>query len=148
LINAKKILSETKKELLRNVVDIKSGDTYRYYGNGYRNGADPEPCWPWVGVLYDWQKWIKDDITDGLVCNVWDASSLAVVSECKGKYDKGKFYLWVNLGFNTRQENERLPAIRKILMELKISPLDGVTFHETMTFEYGSGKLWELSGMA
>jgi len=119
---------------------VEDNEIYYWYGHSRGQGLDPYPFWDQVRIKMDLRKYISSRIVDGVILQIDDVQRLAAFRDMYG--DQIQYLLWTQCF--PHEEDERTPIIKRQLQEASHIGIDGVLFHEAITFEYGSGKLWQL----
>ena len=106
---------------------------------GYAKGLEPVPYHLMVGIHLDSEKWIQEDVVDGLAAQVDDMDEIVQVKAQLG----ADFYVWIYCGFDAAATADRMPTIERVAAEAFANGMNGCIFHEEMSFEY-YGDLWQV----
>jgi hypothetical protein len=107
---------------------------------GYATGREAFPYEHMVGIHFDCEKWIGDDIVDGLAAQADYTDEIAKVRQRSGG---GDFYVWIYCGFDPETIGDRQKAIHSIVERAAGENLAGCLFHEAMSFEMVP-EMWQI----
>ena len=108
---------------------------------GYAKGLADYPYQHMVGIHLDCEKWIRQDIVDGVAAQADHVDEILRVKQQAG--GEGDFYVWIYCGFDEPNTTKRMDAIERVTAEALDQGLSGCAFHEEMSFEL-CPSLWNV----
>ncbi len=108
---------------------------------GYSKGLADYPYQHMVGIHLDCEKWIRQDIVDGVAGQADHVDEILKVKTQAG--GEGDFYVWIYCGFDEPNTTKRMDAIERVTAEAVDQGLSGCIFHEEMSFEL-CPSLWNV----
>lgn len=134
------------KKVLRNkklvVGSFWEKENFRYSRYGYSKGLKPVPYWEQIKIHLDLNRWVSDDIVNGIFCHTEDIAWFEKYRSILG--NSIELLVWLHCGFTPEETKSRLNLLAKIVKKIEESSLNGMIFHEAMSFEFACPKLWNL----